>query len=169
MSIAEALLPELEYESANTRKVLERVPDGKFDYKPHPKCFSMGDLASHIATIPLWGIVTLEKDSFDVAPVGEEPWKAPTFNSARELIEGFDQGIASMKAALARTTDADMMKPWALLQGGKTLFSMPRVAVLRSFIFNHAIHHRAQLGVYLRMNNIPVPAIYGPSADEGTM
>lgn len=169
MSISDSLLPEFDYESASTRKMLERVPDGKFDFRPHPKSMTMGELASHMATIPLWGISTLEQDSFDVAPVDGEPWKAPTFNTVKELVDGFDQGTARVRAALARISDADMMKPWSLLKGGKALFTMPRVEVLRSFIFNHAIHHRAQLGVYLRMNDIPLPAIYGPSADDGTM
>jgi uncharacterized damage-inducible protein DinB len=169
MSINEALLPEFDQEMANTRKVLERCPEDKYGWKPHEKSFSMGALASHVAGIPGWGADTITKDSFDYAPVGQEPYKEEPATSRQELLEKFDKNIVTMRAALADASDDHLMKPWSLLAGGQTVFTMPRVAVIRSMIMNHGIHHRAQLGVYLRLNDVPVPAIYGPSADETGM
>lgn len=169
MSISASLLPEFDQELANTRKVLARCPDDKFNYKPHPKSFDMGSLATHIANMLGWAVDTLKKDSFDVAPVGAPPYKEEPLKSQAELLEKFDKNVAAARAALAATTDEAFMAQWSLLAGGKVLFSMPRVAVIRSMILNHLIHHRAQLSVYLRLNDIPVPALYGPSADESAM
>jgi uncharacterized damage-inducible protein DinB len=167
MSISQSLLPEFDQEMANTRKTLERVPDDKFGWKPHPKSFAMGPLAQHIATMVGWMTDTIDKDSFDVAPPGAAPYQPPAINSQAELLATFDEGVAKARAALAGASDEHLMKPWALLNGGKPIMSMPRVVVIRSFVMNHTIHHRAQLGVYLRLNEIAVPSIYGPSADEG--
>lgn len=169
MSIAQTLLPEFEQEMAGTRKTLERVPEDKLDWRPHEKSMTMGGLATHIATMMNWATVTLTQDSFDFQPEGSEPYREEPVNSRAELLEKFDQALASARTALAETGDEAMMKTWSLLGGGKVLFTMPRLACLRSMIFNHMIHHRAQLCVYLRMNDVPVPALYGPSADEGTM
>jgi uncharacterized damage-inducible protein DinB len=167
MKISEALLPEFDQEMANTRKTLERVPDDKLGWKPHPKSFAMGPLAQHIATMVGWATDTIEKDSFDVAPPGAPPYQPPPVNSRADLLVVFDEGVAKARAALAGASDEHLMKPWSLLNGGKPMMTMPRVVVIRSFVLNHTIHHRAQLGVYLRLNDIPVPSIYGPSADEG--
>lgn len=166
MSIAQSLLPELDQEMVGTRKTLERIPADKFDFRPHPKSFTMIQLATHIANMIGWGRDTLKSDSFDVAPVGGEPYKEDPAGSVAELLEKFDKGLAEFREALANASDADLMANWSLLSGGNPIFTMPRIACLRGMIFNHLIHHRAQLGVYLRMNDVPVPALYGPSADE---
>jgi uncharacterized damage-inducible protein DinB len=166
MRISDALLPEVEHEMAQTRKTLERVPDGQFEFKPHEKSMTMGALALHIAMMADWGADTLVKDDFDVAPVGGEPYVMPTANTNAELLALFDKAVASFKKNLAATENEAMMKPWSLLQGGKPIFTMPRAAVIRGMILNHLVHHRGQLSVYLRMCNVPVPALYGPSADE---
>jgi uncharacterized damage-inducible protein DinB len=166
MRIADALLPEFDQEAASTRKVLERVPTDKFKYKPHEKSFDMGSLAVHIATMFSWGATTLKEDSFDVAPEGREPYRDPIATDTAALVASFDKNAADFRAALAAADNDSLMKPWSLLAGGKPIFTMPRVAVIRGMIFNHIIHHRGQLTVYLRMNDIPLPAIYGPSADE---
>jgi uncharacterized damage-inducible protein DinB len=166
MKISDALLPEFDQEMASTRKTLDRVPEDKFDWRPHPKSFTMGNLATHIVNMLSWTNDVIEKDSFDVAPVGAPPYKQEPITSKKELMDQFDKGVTSARAALAGSTDEHFMKSWAFLQGGKTIFAMPRVVCVRSFIMNHTIHHRAQLGVYLRLNDIAVPAIYGPSADE---
>jgi uncharacterized damage-inducible protein DinB len=166
MKISDALLPEFDQEMAATRKCLARIPDGKFSYKPHPKSFDMGALAVHIATMLDWGVVTLQTDNFDYAPVGGEPYVAPVATNNAELLAIFDKAAAAFRAALAATENDAMMKPWSLQGGGHTVFTMPKAAVLRTMIFNHIVHHRGQLSVYLRLCDIPVPAIYGPSADE---
>lgn len=165
MGLSESLLPEFDHEMANTRKTLERVPDDKFGWKPHEKSFPMGGLATHLANLPSWGSLTVSSDSFDMAPEGK-PLKTPELNSCKAVLEKFDENVAGTRAAIAGASDADLFKPWALMSNGNTLLTMPKIAVLRSFVMNHMIHHRAQLGVYLRLNDIPVPSIYGPSADE---
>ncbi len=169
MTIAESLLPEFDQEMANTRKALERVPDDKLSWKPHPKSFTMGALAQHIALMAGWGKETITLESFDVAPPGAPPYQPPPMNSTKDILDIFDKGSAAARAALASATDEQMMKPWSLLSGGKPMFTMPRVAVFRGMLMNHCIHHRGQLTVYLRLNDIPVPSIYGPSADEGNL
>jgi uncharacterized damage-inducible protein DinB len=168
MAISDALLPEFDHEMANTRKTLERVPEDKFAWKPHEKSFSMVALATHLATLPSWGAITIQQDSFDVAPEGEPPPRNEPAKSVKDLLERFDRSVATTREALAAASDEDLFKTWTLLKGGKTVFSLPRVAALRSFVMNHNVHHRAQLGVYLRLNDVPVPSIYGPSADEGS-
>ncbi len=166
MAISAGMLPEFDMEMAGTRKTLERVPDDKFDYKPHAKSMTVRQLASHLALFPSWMVSTLDSSSFDYAPVGGEPFKPPAMNSHKDLLEVFDRDVAKARAGLAVATDAQLMENWSLLAGGKTIFTMPRIAVLRGMVMNHMIHHRAQLGVYLRLNDVPVPALYGPSADE---
>lgn len=169
MSIGQALLPEFDHEMANTRKTLERVPEDKVAWKPHEKSMTMGQLAQHTCEIPCWIPMVMEKDSLDVNPPGSPPHEPPMMKSRKELLETFDKSVKSARAALSAVSDERLMKSWSLLAGGKAYFTMPRIAVLRGFVMNHMIHHRAQLGVYLRLNNLPVPSIYGPSADEGSM
>lgn len=166
MAIGKSLLPEFDYEMANTRKTLERVPDDKWDWKPHDKSFPMGNLATHLANLPSWGTLAVGSDSFDLAP-GGQPVRTPELNSTQVVLAKFDENVAATRAAIASANDEDLFKPWTLLSNGKTIMTLPKIAVLRSFVVNHMIHHRAQLGVYLRLNDIPVPSIYGPSADEG--
>ena len=167
MPISQAILPEFDQEMANTRKSLERVPDGKFTWKPHDKSMTMGRLASHCAEIPGWLVPTIGQDELDLAPPGAPPFKPSIANTTAEVLAIFDKNVADGRAALAGASDEHLMKTWSLLMTGRTVLSMPRVAVVRGMVMNHLIHHRAQLGVYLRLNDLPVPALYGPSADEG--
>ena len=166
MTIAETLLPEYDHEIAGVRKTLERVPAAKFDWKPHPKSGSMLWLASHLANLPTWGTLTLSSDELDMAPGGKPMEPPPPPADTAGLVTALDKNAAEARAAIARASDADLVKPWSLLTNGKVLFTMPKVSVLRSFVMNHMIHHRAQLGVYLRMHDVAVPSLYGPSADE---
>ncbi len=166
MGLSESLLPEFDIEMANTRKTLERVPQDKSDWKPHPKSTAMGGLATHLSNIPTWTVYTIAQDSLDLAPGGEPLPHAKLAESQAELLATFDDNVAKARAAIAGASDADLFQPWSLLSNGATILTMPKIAVLRSFVMNHLIHHRAQLGVYLRLNDIAVPSIYGPSADE---
>lgn len=165
MSIAQSILPEFDHEMANTRKTLERVPTDKFDWKPHEKSFAMGPLASHLANLPSWTSTAIDLEVFDMAPDGV-PLKTPESHSTEELLAHFDENVAKARTALEGASDEHLFKLWTLQRAGQHILSMPRVAVLRGFVMNHVIHHRAQLGVYLRLNDISVPSIYGPSADE---
>lgn len=165
MTIAQSLLPELDSESAMTRKVLARLPDAHFGFKPHPKSMSLGDLASHVTTMVYWGTATLQHPEFDVAPGGVQ-LVSPKYVNQSQLLAAFDANLAAFRAELAKTSDAAMQQSWALKNNGAVFFEMPRIAVIRGMILNHLIHHRAQLCVYLRLLNLPVPAVYGPTADE---
>lgn len=165
MTLVDALLPEFDHEMTTTRKLLERVPEDRFEWKPHAKSMSLGFLATHLAYLPLWAEITMQRTEFDVAA---HPLNAVATSRA-DLLATFDRNIASARAALAGRMDAEFMVPWALKSGTHTIFSMPKASVLRSFVLNHIVHHRGQLSVYLRLNDVPVPSIYGPSADEGQM
>ena len=164
MSIAQTLLPEFDHEAAVTRTVLERVPEAHADWRPHPKSMALGQLAIHIAAIPGWGIVTLRDRELDLAPPGGGPRPAQ-WESLAATLALFDAQIARARAALVATTDLELAQPWTLKKAGEKVFTAPRASVLRSFVLNHAVHHRAQLGVYLRLLDVPVPAMYGPTAD----
>ena len=166
MGLSESLLPEFDNEMANTRKTLERVPHEKFAWKPHEKSTAMGGLATHLSNIPTWVMHTIDQDSLDLAPGGKPLPQAEQAKSNAELLATFDANVAKARAAIAGASDAELFKPWSLMMNGNTLMTLPKIAVLRNFVMNHLIHHRAQLGVYLRLNDIPVPSIYGPSADE---
>jgi len=166
MPIRDAILPEFDMEMAATRKTLERVPEDKPDWKPHEKSMKLGRLAGHLAEIPTWAVMTLTQDSVDLAPPGAPPQTPRVMTTRRELLESFDKNVADARAAIAAASDEKFMQPWSLLKGGQTLMTVPRVVVVRNFVLNHNIHHRAQMGVYLRLNNLPVPSVYGPSADE---
>lgn len=165
MPLNQALLPEFDHEMANTRKSLERIPEGKFDWRPHQKSMTLGGLATHLSTINHWLDAIIGQDSFDVSTAPPQP----ALKSRQEILDTFDKNAASARKAIAGATDEQLMKPWSLVHAGQTVFTLPRIGVVRSFILNHTIHHRAQLGVYLRLNDVPVPSIYGPSADEGNM
>lgn len=162
----QSLLPEFDQEMASTRKVLERVPDDKLDWKPHPKSNTIGWNANHLAEMPDWAVHTLSHSSLDVAPPGGEPYRSPKLGSNREILDLFDRNVAAARKAIEAITDDAVRQNWSLLKAGTPIFTMPRAVVLRSFVMNHMIHHRAILSVYLRLNDIPVPGLYGPSGDE---
>ena len=169
MSIAQSMLGEFDNEMANTRKTLERVPADKLAWKPDPKSMALGRLAGHVAEMVGWGADVLTKEEFDVDPDGTGSFKGFVATSKEQLLAEFDKNVKAARAALEKTTDDHMMKEWKLKAHGNTLMAMPRIAVIRSMVMNHIIHHRAQLTVYYRLNGVPVPALYGPSADEGNM
>jgi uncharacterized damage-inducible protein DinB len=162
MSIAQSFLGEFDYEMANTRKVLDRVPDDQFTFKPHEKSGELGWLAAHVANLPSWASLAINGDNFDLASGGRT--KAATTRA--ELLETFDRNVVSAREAIAGASDERLMGPWSLLREGKTLFTIPRAGVIRTWSMNHLIHHRAQLTVYLRLLGVPVPGLYGPTADE---
>jgi uncharacterized damage-inducible protein DinB len=166
MSYAETLLPEFDQEMANTRKVLERIPDDKLGWKPHPRSNTIGWNANHVADLPNWLTMTLTTPSLDIAPPGGPKYEMPALGSRKEIVDRFDRNVAAARKAIAEATDEDMRQPWTLLQAGQVFFTMPRAAVVRGFVLNHLIHHRAHLCVYLRLNDVPVPGMYGPSGDE---
>lgn len=162
MAIVDALLPEFDREIATTRKLLERLPEGRFDWKPHAKSTSLGDLAAHLANLASWGQYTVTQSELDLGGSN----RMARMGSKADVLAAFDKNAAATRAALQGRSDAEMMAPWSLKNSGHTIFTMPKVAVWRSFVMNHLIHHRGQLSVYLRLNDVPLPSIYGPSADE---
>jgi uncharacterized damage-inducible protein DinB len=165
MAINEAFIGELQHEAATTRKLLERIPAETFDWKPHEKSMSMHRLAAHTAEMFGWISPTLESDEMDFA----KPYDQPNPTNTEELLELLDKNVATATESLRKTDDATFMKNWTLRNGEEIFLTMPKAAVVRSFVMNHIVHHRGQLSVYLRLNDIPVPALYGPSADEGQM
>ena len=164
MTISETLLPEFDQEMTNTRATLECVPEDKFSWKPHEKSMTMGRLASHVAEMPQWAAITINQEKLELTP-GTKPFSAAT---KKELMNAFSANIAAAREAIAGASDADLSKVWSLIYGGKTVLSMPLAGILRTMVMSHLIHHRAQLGVYLRLNDIPIPGMYGPSADAKT-
>jgi len=166
MTFAATLLAEFDQEMANTRKVLERIPEDKLDWRAHPKSNTIGWNANHVADLVNWLAQALTRPSLDVAPVGGEPYPFPKLTSRRELLDLFDRNVAAARAAITALRDEEMVQMWTLLRAGQPIFTMPRAAVVRGVVLNHLIHHRAHLCVYLRLNGIPVPGMYGPSGDE---
>ncbi|HEY3270251.1 MAG TPA: DinB family protein [Geothrix sp.] len=167
MALAKALLPEFEHEMAILRRVLERVPTSRLDYRPHPKSFSLGDLANHVSTIPGWTIGTMTETELDFGLPETQARQPKPSTTTEGLLHTLDAGVEGALKALNNASDEDFHVVWTLKNKGQVLFAMPRIAVYRGFVMNHLIHHRAQLAVYLRLLDIPVPSIYGPSADEG--
>ena len=163
MVIKDALLAEYDHEMGTTRRLLERVPEDRLSWKPHERSMSMAGLATHLGNIPHWADTILTQPFFDLA---DAPPNLEPKGSRAEILDAFDAATRKTRALMDRT-DAEYASPWALRRGGQEMFSMPRIAAFRSFVLNHVIHHRGQLSVYLRLNDVPVPAIYGPSADEG--
>ena len=166
MGATDGLLKEFDLEMASTRKTLERIPEDKVAWKPHEKSMGLGRLAGHLAELPGFGLRMMQSDSFDLA--NRTPGQKPTVaESQKHVVELFDKNVAQLRAAIAGANDADLQKNWTLAAGDKKIYDGPRIGALRRMMMNHMIHHRAQLGVYLRLNNVPVPSVYGPSADEG--
>ena len=163
--IKEGLLAEFDHEVATTRRLLERLPDEpeRLAWKPHPKSMSLGGLATHLSNLPVWGGSILSASFFDL---GTLPPNVQEKTSRREILAAFDENSRQTRAAMDRT-DAEYLDRWTLKRGDQEMFSMPKIAAFRTFLMYHLVHHRGQLSVYLRLNDIPVPAIYGPTADEG--
>ena len=167
MAIKEALLPEYDHEMGTARKLLERVPLSESHWKPHAKSMTLGELAAHIVEIPGWVGGIVNASFWDMASAHHE--KKPAYASNAALLAAFDQSVAQARTAIAAKTDDEMMEAWSLKKGDEVILSLPKVGVLRSWLLNHLIHHRGQLSVYIRLKNVPVPSIYGPSADESGM
>jgi uncharacterized damage-inducible protein DinB len=166
MALKDALLPEYDHEMGTTRRLLERVPEADLAWKPHEKSFGLGQLAGHIANIPHWVDIMIDGSSFDVAAGGDDARpKVP--GSVADVLKAFDANVKTARAKIDEQMDAALFAPWSLVNNGQIVFTMPKIAVLRSFVMNHLIHHRGQLSVYLRLRNVPLPSIYGPTADEG--
>ena len=163
MSLNKTFLPEWMQETASTRKLLERIPLDKGDWKPHEKSMSLARLTGHLAELSGWVDITLMQDELDFSKMDYKPF-IPA--STAELLENFDKLTASATAILTNVTDETLMGNWTMRNGEQVYFTMPKMAVLRTWVFNHIIHHRAQLTVYLRMLDVPVPGMYGPTADE---
>jgi uncharacterized damage-inducible protein DinB len=163
MAMKDALLAEYDHEMGTTRRLLERIPDDRLAWKPHEKSRAFGGLATHLANLPTWGSTILNGPSFDLAAA---PPDRTALSSRAEILALFDATTKETRALMDRS-DADYTAPWSLKRGDHEMFTLPRIAAFRSFVVNHTIHHRGQLSVYLRLNEIPVPPIYGPTADEG--
>lgn len=166
MTIAQMLLPEFDGEMASTRRMLRVVPADAAQWRPHPKSYTLGQLATHIATIPLWGRVTMERPELDLGAPESAGFAPPEFTTTEALLERFDANVRGARAALESASDAAMAEAWTLRNAAVTVFSLPRAAVFRSFVLSHLIHHRGQLSVYLRMRDVRLPSVYGPTADE---
>ena len=165
MSMVEMLLPEFDQEMASTRRLLALVPDAEAKWRPHPKSYSIGDLAAHIANLVLWSRFVLQQPELDLgSPTNASIARVP-FTTTAELLDRFDIYVREARAALASASDAAMGETWALKNRGTTVFSVPRGGALRSFVLSHLIHHRGQLSVYLRLRDVPLPSLYGPTAD----
>jgi uncharacterized damage-inducible protein DinB len=163
MPTREALLPEFDQEMAATRLVLERLPEAAFDWRPHPRSYSLGELGTHLAQIPHWGTSILMTEVHELAP--SRP-RGPALESVQAVLERFDRHVHEVRSRLVQMIDAELQAPWALRRDGHLILSMPRIAAIRSFVVHHMIHHRGQLTVYLRHHDVPLPALYGPTADE---
>ena len=166
ISVSERLLPEFEHEFSMTRKMLERVPENKLSWRPHEKSMTLGRLAGHVAEMPSWAAHTLTSDSYDIGPKEDGVNEAHSMTSRQDTLKKFDEWLAQAVTGLKKTSDEDFTKTWSLTANGQTLMSMPRGVVLRTIVMNHLIHHRGQLSIYLRLNDVAVPGMYGPSADE---
>lgn len=162
MTIAQTLLPEWDNEMRNTRRALERVPADRLDFRPHAKSWTLGEIATHIAFLPYWAMITLTTDDLDLAKT--PPNRA--LGSVAGILAAFDSNVANARGVLADASDERVGSPWTLRQGEQVIFTMPKAAVLRSFVLNHIIHHRGQLTIYLRLTGAKVPGMYGRSADE---
>jgi uncharacterized damage-inducible protein DinB len=163
MAIKDGLLADFDHEMAKTRLLLERVPAERWGWAPHPKSMTLGALSTHLANIPFWGELILTQTAVDLLTL---PPNRAELASHADVVSDFDAKVTRTRAAMDKT-DAELTAGWTLKRGDQPIFTAPRVAAVRSFVLHHIIHHRGQLSVYLRLNDVPVPAIYGPSADEG--
>jgi uncharacterized damage-inducible protein DinB len=166
MAIKDVLLPEWDHEMATTRRLLQRVPPLDLGWKPHDKSMSLGQLAGHLANLPRWCTLMLEGTVLDLATVGDDR-RTRDPESIDALLQEFDRKSSAARANLAQRSDPELLTSWTLKNEGHEVFTLPRISAIRSFVLNHSIHHRGQLSVYLRLRNVPLPPIYGPTADEG--
>jgi len=164
MAFKDALLPEFDHEMGTTRRVLERVPETEFAWKPHEKSFNLGQLAGHIANIPHWVDAIVQNSVFDLADAEDTRPRVP--ESIGWLLSQFEKNVGAARGGISGMSDPEFLAPWTFKNNGQVIFTLPRAAALRSFVMNHLIHHRGQLTVYLRLKNVPVPSVYGPTADE---
>jgi uncharacterized damage-inducible protein DinB len=163
MSLSDAMVQELQYECAITKKLLERIPEDKLEWKPHDKSMPLGRLATHITEIPQWAGIIVEQGELDMANIDFQP---TILGSRVDLLDSLQKNLDKFEEVMKGKDDQALSENWRLRHGDKVIFDLPKVAVLRSSVLNHIVHHRGQLSVYLRENDVPVPAIYGPSADE---
>lgn len=166
MKLTEYFLAQLDREAASSRRALERVPEGRGDWKPHEKSMPLGYLATLVATIPSWIVMMVKQDELDMNPPGGSRFRPQIVETSAGLIEALDKAVASAREALTTTTDEHLLTNWKFLSGGKVMSDLPRHVMIADAVFSHLAHHRGQLTVYLRLNDAAVPAIYGPSADE---
>lgn len=166
MELREMFLAKLDREAVVTRKAIERVPEGRNDFKPHEKSMELGYLAALVATMPGWVWFMIEKDELDLSDPANEGFKTKARETKAELLEALDDGIAQARKALESTTEEHLVKNWRFKMGGQVISDLPRHVMLSDAVFSHLAHHRGQLTVYLRLTDAKVPAIYGPSADE---
>lgn len=169
MTLAELLLPEFQKEMSGTRRVLEQLNDDHLDWKLNPKSNTVGWVANHLSDLPNWVTYALAQDELDFLPEGGTPYQSPSATSMVKILDRFDRNVAAGEPLLRDVTDESLMQPWRLLQSGRLLFELPRYFVIRTWVLNHVIHHRGNLCVYCRQLEVPVPALYGPSADEAGM
>jgi len=167
MKLTDFFLAELDREAASTRSALQRVPEGNNDWKPHPESMELGYLASLVATMPSWIVSMVRQDEFDMKAPEAAKFKPIEWRTRAELVEAHDQAVSDARAALKETTDEHLLTPWKFVVGGHVVSEDPRHSMISGAVFSHLAHHRGQLTVYLRLNEATVPAIYGPSADEG--
>jgi uncharacterized damage-inducible protein DinB len=162
MAIAQSLLSEFDYEMGTTRKMLERFPEDKAEWRPHDTCMTLGRLTGHVAEIPGWTVPTIAQDNL----VLDSNFVPKTAKSRDEVVKFFDETAASARAAIAGAQDDVFMKPWSLIVNGQAVMTLPKIAVMRSFVMNHMIHHRGQLAAFYRIAGVKIPSLYGPSKDE---
>ena len=166
MTIARSLLPEFDHEMRTTRSLLERLPEARGQWQPHPKSMTLAQLAAHVTAMIKWVNATINLTELDFSSPEAAQYAPPRFETTAALVETFDANVRAAREAIAGASDADLMAGWTLRNGEHKILSLPRVAALRSFVMNHHIHHRGQLSVYLRLLDVPLPSIYGPTADE---
>ena len=166
VQILDMVLPEFDHETAVTRLLMERAPEPRLSWAPHPTLRTLGDLCLHLAELPLWGVTVMQQTAYDLSPPGVESTPPPQSESQPATLHRFDEHVSRARAAITGASDVEFLVRWTLRQAGRTLFTMPRVSVLRCLVLGHLIHHRGQLSVYLRLCGVSLPAIYGPTADN---
>jgi uncharacterized damage-inducible protein DinB len=163
LTTKDTLLPEFDQETAATRRLLERLPEASFGWRPHDRSFDLGGLATHLAQIPHWGVAILKHDAYDLAAARPA---STALTSVAAVLDRFDRHVAEVRGAIVAAPEGHLLAPWALRRGSQLILSVPRIAALRSFVVHHTVHHRGQMTVYLRLLGVPLPPLYGPTADE---